>query len=102
MSTLTLGSLGDAADHAAVLDQVADPIYARLEPILDSSTVGAALRGEWLGHPVHPLLTDVPIGCWTTAWMLDVFGGSDQEGWAKALIALGVVAITVHSRRSRP
>lgn len=30
-----------------------------------------ALHGTWLGHPVHPVLTDVPIGAWTTAAVLD-------------------------------
>ena len=23
------------------------------------------LNGSWLGHPLHPLLTDIPIGAWT-------------------------------------
>jgi nitrite reductase/ring-hydroxylating ferredoxin subunit/uncharacterized membrane protein len=30
-----------------------------------------ALHGTWLGHPLHPVLTDVPIGAWTTAAVLD-------------------------------
>jgi len=30
-----------------------------------------ALHGVWLGHPFHPVLTDVPIGAWTTALALD-------------------------------
>lgn len=30
-----------------------------------------ALHGTWLGHPLHPVLTDVPIGAWTTALVLD-------------------------------
>ncbi|WP_421121617.1 DUF2231 domain-containing protein [Aquihabitans daechungensis] len=92
MQTFTLERIGRAVDQAEVLDRVADPIHQRLDPLLDPSAVGAVLRGEWLGHPVHPLLTDIPIGCWTTAWILDVFGGSDQEGWAEAFVALGVVA----------
>jgi nitrite reductase/ring-hydroxylating ferredoxin subunit len=29
------------------------------------------LHGTWLGHPLHPVLTDVPIGAWTTALLLD-------------------------------
>lgn len=31
------------------------------------------LHGTPLGHPLHPALTDVPIGAWTTALVLDVF-----------------------------
>ena len=30
-----------------------------------------ALHGVWLGHPLHPVLTDAPIGAWTTALALD-------------------------------
>jgi nitrite reductase/ring-hydroxylating ferredoxin subunit/uncharacterized membrane protein len=30
------------------------------------------LHGVWLGHPLHPVLTDVPLGAWTAAFVLDV------------------------------
>ena len=29
------------------------------------------LHGTWLGHPLHPALTHVPLGAWTTALALD-------------------------------
>jgi nitrite reductase/ring-hydroxylating ferredoxin subunit/uncharacterized membrane protein len=29
------------------------------------------LHGTWLGHPLHPVLTDIPIGAWATALVLD-------------------------------
>lgn len=29
------------------------------------------LHGTWLGHPIHPALTDVPVGAWTAALVLD-------------------------------
>jgi nitrite reductase/ring-hydroxylating ferredoxin subunit/uncharacterized membrane protein len=31
-----------------------------------------ALNGVWLGHPLHPVLTDIPVGAWTTALVLDL------------------------------
>ena len=34
------------------------------------------LGGRRLGHPLHPMLTDLPIGCWTSAWVLDLVGGT--------------------------
>ena len=34
-----------------------------------------ALSGTWLGHALHPLLTDLPIGTWTSAVLLDWLGG---------------------------
>lgn len=30
------------------------------------------LHGTWLGHPLHPVLTDVPVGSWTAAAVLDI------------------------------
>ncbi len=29
------------------------------------------LHGTWLGHPLHPVLSDVPLGAWTAALALD-------------------------------
>lgn len=29
------------------------------------------LHGTWIGHPLHVILTDVPIGAWTTAILFD-------------------------------
>ena len=39
-----------------------------------------ALSGTPIGHALHPLLTDLPIGTWTSALLLDALGGSDAEG----------------------
>ena len=30
------------------------------------------VHGTWLGHPLHPLITDLPIGAWTLAVIFDV------------------------------
>lgn len=29
------------------------------------------LNGTWLGHPLHPAITDVPVGAWTVGFALD-------------------------------
>src|SRR6266850_4102411 len=54
------------------------------------------LHGTWLGHPLHPALTDVPLGAWTTALVLDVLDrprANDRRGQysagADAAVALG-------------
>src|SRR5262245_26063478 len=50
------------------------------------------LHGTWLGHPIHPALTDVPLGAWTTALVLDAADGRD-DGFARAAdaaIGLGI------------
>ena len=47
------------------------------------------LNGVWLGHPLHPALTDVPIGAWTTSLIFDLLG---LDRSADATLTLGVVA----------
>lgn len=49
------------------------------------------LEGAWLGLPVHPALTDVPIGFWTSAFVLDFMGPAAAPS-ADACVALGTVA----------
>lgn len=51
---------------------------------------GRALRGSWLGHPVHPLLIVGPIGAWLSASALDV-GGRHREA-ARFMVGIGLLA----------
>jgi nitrite reductase/ring-hydroxylating ferredoxin subunit len=46
------------------------------------------LDGVWLGNPLHPALTDVPIGAWTAAAALDVIGSDAADD----VLAIGVLA----------
>jgi nitrite reductase/ring-hydroxylating ferredoxin subunit/uncharacterized membrane protein len=50
------------------------------------------LSGTNLGHPLHPMLTDVPIGAWVLAAMLDAVGGPKSEKAADLLVGAGIVA----------
>jgi nitrite reductase/ring-hydroxylating ferredoxin subunit/uncharacterized membrane protein len=54
-----------------------------------------ALHGVWLGHPLHPLLTDIPIGAWTVALVLDMIealrGDKQYRAGADAAIAIGII-----------
>jgi nitrite reductase/ring-hydroxylating ferredoxin subunit/uncharacterized membrane protein len=46
------------------------------------------LNGTWLGHPLHPALTDVPAGAWTAALLLDACG---ERRAAKIAIGVGLL-----------
>jgi len=37
-----------------------------------------ALHGVWLGHPLHPMLIQAPVGAWLSASILDFTGGDEQ------------------------
>jgi nitrite reductase/ring-hydroxylating ferredoxin subunit/uncharacterized membrane protein len=49
------------------------------------------LHGTWLGHPLHPLLTDVPVGGLTIALVLDLLGIYDGANWATYLGFAGLI-----------
>jgi nitrite reductase/ring-hydroxylating ferredoxin subunit/uncharacterized membrane protein len=51
-----------------------------------------ALHGTWLGHPLHPVLTDVPIGAWTAGLVFDTLDGR-VGGWSRR--ADGAIAIGI-------
>ncbi len=75
---------------------VADAAASLLEPAaarLDQGTLGRVLRGEWLGHAAHPMLTDLPLGLFMSATMLDVVGGRGSAKAAKRLIGLGLLTV---------
>lgn len=70
------------------------PVHA-LEPTVTSwfaaGTRGSVLRGDWLGHALHPTLTDVAIGSWVSASLLDLVGGPGATGAAQKLVGIGVL-----------
>jgi nitrite reductase/ring-hydroxylating ferredoxin subunit/uncharacterized membrane protein len=77
------------------LDPLADSIQGVVQKVL--AAAGAPLRntlnGTWLGHPLHPLLTDVPIGAWTVTLALDTLtaiGRPSHERGADAALAIGI------------
>jgi nitrite reductase/ring-hydroxylating ferredoxin subunit/uncharacterized membrane protein len=49
-----------------------------------------ALNGRWLGHPLHAVLTDAPIGLLLAVIVLDVIG---QPQAADAILVVGVLAM---------
>lgn len=48
------------------------------------------LTGKPIGHRLHPLLTDLPIGFWTSSWTLDLIGGKSAQRASDLLMAAGI------------
>lgn len=74
------------------LDRITTPAVAWVNERTASTDVRNALSGTWLGHPLHPALTDIPIGAWVAATALDLTGGKRSARAARQLVALGVLA----------
>lgn len=47
--------------------------------------------GTPLGHPAHPMLTDLPIGFWIGSLILDLVGGKKARNAADNLVSLGIL-----------
>jgi nitrite reductase/ring-hydroxylating ferredoxin subunit/uncharacterized membrane protein len=86
-----LQPLIDAAEGAAVLDAPGKALGKQVRSLV-KQPLKDALSGTWLGHALHPLLTDVVVGTFLSATVLDLVGG-DEDGRAGArLIGVGMAA----------
>jgi len=84
--------LPELAGKLSALDAPGEKIAKAVRSGLGPGTVKDLLSGTWMGHALHPLLTDVVIGSWTSANLLDLLGGEDCEKGAERLIAVGIAA----------
>jgi nitrite reductase/ring-hydroxylating ferredoxin subunit len=86
-----LEPLIDAAESAAVLDGPGKAIGKQVRSLV-RQPLKDALSGTWLGHALHPLMTDLVVGTFLSTTLLDVAGG-DKDGRAGArLIGIGIAA----------
>jgi uncharacterized membrane protein len=76
----------------AGLDGPAEAVAKWVRGAIPRGPVKDVLSGTFLGHAVHPLLTDLPIGTWTSAVVLDAIGGRAARPASRRLIAAGIVA----------
>lgn len=79
-------------ESAEGLDPIAKKLGATVRNLLPRGGVKDALSGTWLGHPVHPMLTDVVIGSFTSASLLDVLAPGGGGKASERLISLGLAA----------
>ena len=87
-----LHELVERLGRVEAIDGLAKPASRAVAAAVAPHAVKDALSGSWLGHPLHPLLTDIPIGSWASALVLDLLGGRRAEEAADRLIGVGVLA----------
>ncbi|MFI5278007.1 MAG: Rieske 2Fe-2S domain-containing protein [Ktedonobacterales bacterium] len=61
----------------SLTDRISDSLQNVIKAVIGSNRqpprrLKSLLNGTWLGHPLHPALTDVPIGAWLLAVILDI------------------------------
>lgn len=87
------------AGRIAASQRWADPLAETLQPLIrravSPESVRNLLDGVWLGAPLHPALTDVPVGTWTAALALDIgclLGGEERlAAGADRALAMGTL-----------
>jgi nitrite reductase/ring-hydroxylating ferredoxin subunit len=82
----------ESLGRVEALDAPASAVSGWVRKAIPKGPVKDAVSGTWLGHALHPLLTDLPNGFWTSAVVLDWLGGGDAEDAADRLVALGVAS----------
>jgi uncharacterized membrane protein len=71
-----------------------DAPAGRLDPVAETVAGGSRapmLEGRWLGHALHPMLTDLPLGCWISSALLDLLGGPGSQRASRRLTGIGVL-----------
>jgi nitrite reductase/ring-hydroxylating ferredoxin subunit/uncharacterized membrane protein len=80
----------DRLEKPGPLDPVVKAVQKVVNTALKPQALRDALHGVWLGHPLHPVLTDVPIGMWSAAAVLDLVPGTGPA--STTLLATGCAA----------
>jgi nitrite reductase/ring-hydroxylating ferredoxin subunit len=94
-------------DGLGWLRSLSDRLTAVISPFRERHRDNLALEllhgGRWAGHPLHPALSDLPVGLWTGVVVLDAMDrdpvarrGIDAAGKLSAagLVAAGATALT--------
>ena len=78
-------------ERFGALDRQADKLAGAVGNTIKPGPVKDALSGTWLGHPLHPLMTDVAITAWAGANAVDLLAGADGAKASERLLGLGQV-----------
>lgn len=86
-----LSKLVDQIGQTKDLDTFSKPLSDVVSKATAPDAVKNALSGTWLGHQLHPMLTDLPIGAWTMASALDMTSGGTMPKASERLVGLGIL-----------
>lgn len=79
-------------EQSTRLDSAVGMLRPAGQALTSPALLREALHGTFIGHALHPLMTDLPIGMWTSATVLDLLGGPRSRPAAQKLVGLGILA----------
>jgi len=89
---MKLQDVASRIEKIEALDKIGDSLGDVVKKLIPAGPLKDALSGTWLGHQLHPLLTDIPIGSFTSATLVDLVGGRRSQPAANFLAGVGVMA----------
>jgi len=81
-------AIAERVERAHVLDPAVRGLSDSVVKALPAGPRTDALHGVPFGQPAHPALVRLPLGCWTSAVLLDLFRGPDRA--SRVLIGTGI------------
>ncbi len=100
MNRKDIKDISDVLDDQEWMTPLAEGVQGAVESTYKAGgttgqTIKNFLHGKFLGHPLHPVLTDIPIGAWTMALAFDaldaVRGKRDLSKAADTAVGIGLV-----------
>jgi nitrite reductase/ring-hydroxylating ferredoxin subunit/uncharacterized membrane protein len=79
-------------EEARSLDPLSDKLQAVVFAAVKPQFLRDLLHGTWLGHPLHPVLVQLPVGSFVSAAILDLLPGKRHA--STVLIAAGTAAVS--------
>jgi nitrite reductase/ring-hydroxylating ferredoxin subunit/uncharacterized membrane protein len=86
-------NVAERIERAHILDRPIRVLSGAVVRALPSGARADALHGVPFGQPAHPALVRLPLGCWTSAVLLDVFRFRGSERASRVLVLAGVAGM---------
>jgi nitrite reductase/ring-hydroxylating ferredoxin subunit/uncharacterized membrane protein len=88
-----LRELAERGEEISQLDGAGKMLKSLIDRFVPPRTeMKDLLSGTWLGHPLHPVLTDVVVGAWTSSFLLDLLTGRQTRKASDRLVDVGILA----------
>jgi uncharacterized membrane protein len=79
-------------ENQSGLDPLVATLHDKVDRLISPPAIRPALQGRWLGHALHPAVTDVPLGLFMATNVLDLLPVKGSRQSAQRLLALGLAA----------
>ncbi|MDR7279104.1 Rieske (2Fe-2S) protein [Catenuloplanes atrovinosus] len=86
---MVLQRLLERVEKTGELDRAGDPLQRRVQATLPRR-LKDLLHGVGLGHPLHPVAVQLPVGAWMSTAVLDALPGTERA--ATILVGVGAAA----------